>query len=221
MPTLDTCRKPRVALRCLPNASQLDSYEAVVDAYIRDCREAAQRERQFFKECGSLHKAIEFAALCKLPDGKRHPHQYRIPRRALAEAEAALQECADELRGCEAFHELDRLVRREIGAIAGVGDLTVYDVATRIGAHLDLAPEVVYLHAGAAKGAASLGFRGRGTVNPQELPRAFGRLRAYEVEDCLCIYKRQLAEISRVDRGVIITSCSPAKNPRRECGPAR
>jgi hypothetical protein len=56
-----------------------------------------------------------------------------------------------------------RSVRCEIGLIAGIGRLTVYDVATRIGAHVDLAPERAYLHAGTATGAKGTGNRsGRG-----------------------------------------------------------
>jgi len=86
---------------------------------------------------------------------------------------------------------------RKILPIAGIGILIVYDVTTWIGAYLDLAPEVVYLHAGAGKGAAALGFDKRGTVNRRDLPRAFWRLRANEIEDCLCIYKDELARIGK------------------------
>jgi hypothetical protein len=191
----DTCRKSRVTLRCRPKPGSLDSYDDVVDAYIRDYRRPAQRERQFFNECGSLERAIEFAALCKLPDCKRHPHHYRRARAALAEAESVLQGCAAELRDCETFHDLYRVIRREILPIAGIGILVVYDVTTWIGAHLDLAPKVVYLHAGAGEGAAALGFDKRGTVSRMDMPRAFWRLRAYEIEDCLCIFKDVLASI--------------------------
>jgi hypothetical protein len=174
----------------------MGSYSDVVAAYIRDWRPGAQGERQFFKDCRSLRRAVEFAALCKLPGGKRHPHQYRIPHTALAEAEGSLQACAAAIRDCETFDQLHGLVRREIGGIAGIGVLTVYDVATRIGAHLGLAPERVYLHAGAAAGAKALGLGGANTLGREGLPEAFHRLRAYEIEDCLCIYKKQLLEVS-------------------------
>jgi hypothetical protein len=196
MRTLDACRKTRMTRSCRPKLGSLSSCDEIVDAYIRAFRTSAQHERQFFKGC-SLKRAIEFAARCKLPSGKRHPHQYRIPRAVLVEAESILQDCADELRGCETFHDLYKLVRQEIGGIHGIGILTVYDVATRIGAHLDLAPEFVYLHAGTADGAAALGFAGRDTLDRMDLPRAFRRLRAYEVEDCLCSYKDQLKELAQ------------------------
>jgi hypothetical protein len=159
-------------------------------------RASAKRERQFFKGC-SLKRAIEFAAMCKLPNGKRHPHQYRTHRAVLVEAESILQECADQLRGCETFDDLYKLVKREIWGIHGIGILTVYDVATRIGAHFDVAPIQVYLHAGTADGAVALGFHRRGTLDRMDLPRAFRRLRSYEAEDCLCMYKEQLIELSQ------------------------
>src|SRR5690348_6205920 len=108
MRTLDTCRKPHVPLRCRPKTGGLDAYEDVVNAYIRDWRDSAQQERQFFRGC-SLKRAIAFAALCKLPSGNRHPHQYRIPRAVLTEAESNLQESAAELRACETFDDLYQL----------------------------------------------------------------------------------------------------------------
>jgi hypothetical protein len=108
-----------------------------------------------------------------------------------------LQDAAEKIRSCENFADLHELVRREIGRIAGIGRLTVYDVATRIGAHLRLAPERVYLHAGTAEGAKSLGIDAGESVSRSALPGAFRRLSAYEIEDCLCRYKRQLARIAR------------------------
>jgi hypothetical protein len=192
-----TCRDERERLSCRTERGNKDSYSGIVDAYIQDWREGAQRERQFFKSRRSLRRATEFAALCKLPSGKRHPHQYRIPRALLAKAESNLLECAAEIQGCETFKELHELVQREIGGIPGIGVLTVYDVATRIGAHLDLAPRRVYLHAGTAAGAKALGLEGRETLNRVELPKAFRRLRTYEIEDCLCLYKTQLLEVAK------------------------
>jgi hypothetical protein len=74
----------------------------------------------------------------------------------------------------------------------------VYDTATSIGVHLGLNPDRIYLHSGTADGAkAILRIRRRKTLNRSELPSAFMRLRCCEVEDCLCIYKRDLARIAR------------------------
>ena len=88
-----------------------------------------------------------------------------IEEGADAEAESNLQEAVAEIRSCKTFADLHDLVRREIGRIAGIGRVTINDVATRIGAHLDLAPERVYLHAGTAAGAKALGIKAGETVN--------------------------------------------------------
>jgi hypothetical protein len=53
------------------------------------------------------------------------------------------------------------------------------------------APDFTALHRIVA-GAAVLGFKGK-TLRPEKLPPAFSRLTAAEIEDCLCIYRRELA----------------------------
>jgi hypothetical protein len=64
-------------------------------------------------------------------------------------------------------------------------------VALRIAPWLRLTPALVYLHAGTRVGAEKLGLDVSGeTLDPKELPRAFAVLRADEVEDVLCIYKK-------------------------------
>jgi len=173
----------------------------VVRGYIRDHRERAAREVEFFKRCRTLSRAIEFATLAKLPSGKRHPHQRRIPRQVLTQAERNLQAMAFRLRQCRSFTEMHDFVGQQIGAVRGIGPLTVYDVATRIGAHLGFEPELVYLHAGTAKGAKVLGFdHCCDTLDPAKLPRAFRALRPREIEDCLCIYKAELAGLNAQPR---------------------
>jgi hypothetical protein len=130
------------------------------------------------------------------PNGKRHRHQNRIPRSVLAEGERNLQACRAEIARCQSFADLHDIVVREIRGIYGIGVLTTYDVATRIGAHLGLEPERVYLHAGTAEGARLLGLdHRRGDLGVEELPAAFRRLRPREIEDCLCIFKRDLASL--------------------------
>ena len=138
------CWETRKAIRCRANSGRMDSYGDIVDAYIRDWRVPAQRERRFFKSCTSTSWSNERSA-----------------------------------------------------ASSVIGRLTVYDVTTRIAAHLGLTPECVYMHAGTAVGAKALGLEATKTIGPMELPEAFRRLRPYEIEDCLCLYKRQLLEIAR------------------------
>src|SRR6266704_2317835 len=71
------------------------------------------------------------------------------------------------------------------------------------------APTRVYLHAGTREGAHALGVsKERAWVSPEELPAPFQRLRAGQIEDCLCIYR---ADLQRLDGG-------PAVKRRRARG---
>jgi hypothetical protein len=172
---------------------ELASYADVVDAYINNHRREAKSLLCFYRSFQSLEQAIEYAALCKLPSGNRHPHQRRIPKPALPEAERRLHTCAAELRKCKSFAELHALVRERIGGVPGIGALTVYDIAHHLGAFLKLEPDAVYLHAGTAAGAKALGhLHTAETLALADLPPEFSRLRPYEIEDCLCIYKHEL-----------------------------
>jgi hypothetical protein len=175
-----------------PNTRRPGSLAEVVDHYIGDHRECAQRERRYYAIQRSVAAAARAAALCTLPGGKRHPHQHRIPASVLQRAVAALS-AGD--WSADTFHDLYLQVRSIIGPIRGVGELMLYDVATRIGAKLELEPELIYLHAGTREGARALGLRGA-TIAKSELPEVFGRLTPGEIEDCLCIYKADLHRLA-------------------------
>jgi hypothetical protein len=171
---------------------QFHSLSDVIDAYIRSHRVSAAAEMDFFRD-NSFPVAIEYAALYKLADGHRHPHSYRRKLQALVEAHRRLRTIPEEMQRCSSFESLHTLIEQEIGGIPDIGPLTVYDVATRIGAHLQLEPEKVYLHSGTMEGARALGLGARRkTLEMSELPVEFRRLTAGEVEDCLCIYKDYL-----------------------------
>jgi hypothetical protein len=188
--------------------------DEIVDVYIREYRAAARAEMDTFRREESRAAAIRRAALCEFPDGKRHPHQYLIPRRLLELAEKRLQAAAKRLAAAADFDALHEIVRREIGSVHGIGKLMVYDIAQRIGAYLGKAPTLIYLHRGTKEGAAILGFHGD-TLDARKLPTAFLRLAPAEIEDCLCIYKDRL-------RGALTQShhnsgCGVARGQRRVC----
>jgi hypothetical protein len=167
------------------------SPEEAVSDYILRYRAFARVEMQTFEKETTLRAAIRRAALCLLPDGRRHPHQYRIPKPLLEEAEVRLQAIAGKLQRAADFAALHGVVEAEMDSLYGIAALTVYDIAHRIGAYLKKAPELVYLHRGTKAGAAVFGLRGV-TVDAKQLPTAFPRLTPAEIEDCLCIYKDQL-----------------------------
>ncbi len=178
----------------------------IVSDYIREYRDAARAEMRFFEIQRKHSEAIRKAALCQLPGGKRHPHQWRIPKALLEQVEGRLQGIGRKLAAAPNFAMLHDLVEQEIGAIKGIGALTVYDISHRIGAHFGKAPERVYLHAGTKKGAAVFGLGGD-SIDPWNLPFPFSRLTPAEIEDCLCIYKDDLRGAMR--------SASPCPSPCR------
>ena len=96
------------------------------------------------------------------------------------------------------FADLIDLVERYTADIHRFGTLAVYDTACRLGLYWGLNPEVVYLHAGTAKGAQALGLdMSRGHLEMSELPKPFRLLEPWECEDFLCIYKARLARLKR------------------------
>ena len=184
--------------------------DEIVTDYIREYREDARKEMRFFEIQRNPSDAIRKAALCELPSGKRHPHQRRIPRALLEQVEARLQGIGRKLARATTFDELHRAVENEVGGLKGIGALTVYDIAHRIGAHFRKAPERVYLHAGTRAGAQTFGIGG-GSFDPKVLPKAFYRLAASEIEDCLCIYKDNLRGSARTRH---VSGCGVAGRQR-------
>ena len=171
------------------------SLEQIVHAYIITWRRHAKEELEYYASQGSIRDAIRVAALSfRGKDEKRHDHQRRIPASVLATAERRLQAAAEELERASSFDELHDLISEKIGEIQGLGDLTVYDIAHRIGGYLELQPDAVYLHAGTRVGAKLFGLNGN-KANPRELPAAFQKLSAGEIEDCLCIYREHIAKL--------------------------
>ena len=167
------------------------SVDEIVNAYIREYRERARAEMNFYATQKSASAAIRVAALCLRKDGKRLDHQRRIPRRVLEQAEVRLQAVAKRLGNARDFSTLHQLVVSEIGQIKGIGYLTAYDIAHRISCYFGKHPERVYLHAGTKVGARALGIRGD-SFDPAALPKPFSRLTPAEIEDALCIFKDEL-----------------------------
>jgi hypothetical protein len=179
--------------------------DEIVSDYIHEYRDNARAERRFFEIQRSPSAAIRKAALCELPSGKRHPHQRRIPRDLLEQVEGRLQRIGRKLAKAVDFAGLHGLVEAEIGSIKGIGALTVYDIAHRIGTHFGKAPQLVYLHAGTRMGARAFNISGD-SFDPKMLPNAFSRLASSEIEDCLCIYKDELR------------ACAQSRTSRRKSG---
>jgi len=165
------------------------THEAVKH-YIKNRRDEGERELRWFAIQRTLVEVVSVAALARSPCGKRLHHQRRIPQSVLEQSRRRLLDCLPAIEQCSSFESLHELVRQQIRPIPGIGELTVYDTALRIGAKLHLEPKVVFLHAGTRLGAERLGIDVRRKyVDVSELPQPLRRLSAREVEDILCIYK--------------------------------
>ncbi|BCS54582.1 hypothetical protein [Geobacter sp. SVR] len=172
---------------CVPGSK--NSIAEIVDCY--NTRKCSETEEEAFYKALPLKGAIAAAAMAVLPGNKKHPHQYRIPNITLKAWVKAIfaQECI--IKSCKSFDELLSLL--EAQRLKGIGALAIYDTALRIGFSKNFYPTLIYLHAGTAVGAAQVAnIRGKQTLDRSELPPPFKALKPHEVEDCLCICKRQL-----------------------------
>ena len=180
------------------NRRQGDSTLAdLVSDYIEKYRGGMKRRLRDYKDQPTLNDAIEIAALCVSSNGKRHGHQRRITQSALNESARRLLGVQDEIKMCRDFDSLRGFVDSTVRGIRGIGPLTIYDTALRIGAKLDLYPKAVYLHRGVISGAKALGLNYRQKSIPiEDIPEPISSvLEPYEIEDFLCIYKGNLRKL--------------------------
>ena len=153
---------------CAPSGVTTTDLRSLIEDYRCKYQEDAARELRFFAPQRTFEDAVRQAALAQGPGGKRLSHQRRIPSRVLRKVERVLLAALEDLQEAGDFAALHALIEDLIGGIEGVGELMVYDTTLRISAKLDLAPEAVYLHAGARIGARALGSTPPG--NPSPLP---------------------------------------------------
>jgi hypothetical protein len=176
----------------------LQSFAEIVAHYLAEKKPKADNERRWFRIQRKIHYAVRLAGLASGPQGKRFRHQYCIPHTVLKKSSRALLRNLRRLGRCTSFDARFEQVHEVISPIRGIGPLTVYDTALRIGARLGLSPQKVYLHAGTRHGAAVLGFGpDRPSISLSELPKPLDELNAEEAEDVLCIYAADLARLAK------------------------
>lgn len=160
----------------------------------------------------SIDKVLE-QCVCR-----RHGHQYCIPQNAVDEAKIALKGSKfvsaskevpfikpnDKFNECFAdFEQFYDFVASVIGNITGIGPLTVYDTAKRIG-HLFDVPiypcQYVYLNAGASDGAKALLRRNNLKFREpiKDFEPHFGTFPSIFIEDILCIFKDSFSTLPSV-----------------------
>jgi hypothetical protein len=168
----------------------------------------SNKELDDFRKMATVQSAIERAAQAIDSSGKRYSHQRRIKKKAILRAAKLLCAASLVLECCEDFAKLHDAVESTVSGVFGIGPLYIYDTALRIGAKLGLAPEHIYLHAGARVGAARLGIDVRSKfITKNQVPRLLRELSAAEIEDVLCIYKDCFGAGSRKGLAELNRSC--------------
>ncbi|MCT7955415.1 hypothetical protein [Laspinema palackyanum] len=138
--------------------------------------------------------ALERAWLSRFADGKMHPHQRRVSSK-LAEGLNVSRQDGHQAQQFKTFAELHHWIESVTARVKGLGATTAYDVAQRLGMWLNLEPDLVYLHAGTAEGAALFKITGK-TTFLSNFPPEIQKLGATHAENFLCIYKDNLKSLS-------------------------
>lgn len=184
-----------------PPREELTSLSAIVrDWKWRFVEGDAKRFRdevvEYCRDADDFIEAVERAVASRRPNGKMHNHQSKVKEVDRRRFGYAIVNAIDPASVADFDSFYDRL--REIRP-KGIGPVTLYDVATRIGAYLEVEPERLYLHAGVADGWRTLGLpvnRSWGGRVPRELwPKPLRELPADQVEDLLCCYRALLPDV--------------------------
>jgi len=193
----------------------------LVDRYLED-QEAFDPKRwnplgsllDAYRELGNPGEVLEHAAYSRdlvagrhagVPGArsdKRHGHQRRIRKEAMAKALKRFRAEADEINSSASFEELYNRIKGICDSTKGLGPVYAYDTALRIGAFLKKRPKDVYLHAGVLEGArilkraGVLQWDGKQSRLPKKVfPLEIQRLAAHQIEDFLCGYRDGLAKM--------------------------
>lgn len=204
--------------RTNPPRREVDTLEGLVfDFKWRFPRDRRDMVVEYCREAYLLSQAVDRACASRTsPEigGKMHNHQSRVPeavRRAFAES---ILEVKGIRRQSPDFDSLFDLL--EARAVPGIGPVTLYDVATRVGAFLGVEPTSLYLHAGVRQGVRALDLalpsrwnadsgglamqwnrieRIRGDVVIARWPEFVG-MPPDEVEDFMCTYRSVFSDLA-------------------------
>jgi len=147
-------------------------------------------------EQNSLEAAIRVAVMSKNKNGKTESHQRRIYKDVYPNFQKNLINVKEKINNAKNFDELITIIFKH--KPFGVGELFCYDVALRIGYKLNKLPEKIYIHAGTRTGLEKLLNRKiyEETIYKHKLPEPFCscKLTPDQLEDFLCIYKKNLSD---------------------------
>jgi hypothetical protein len=196
-----------------------ETFGAVVRHYRRWRDDRAKEESWWAAKGLSFSDALDRAAHSRLGD-RKHDHQQLIPPATLDLCAARLSENSSRLEASRGFDDLLGVVHAVLNSIHGAGEMVTYDIADRLGLHLGLPPQRIYLHRGTRDGAKALGLwrRGLKSIELHEFHARYPEFRdlsAREAEDVLCIYKGVFAGLEPLPP-IDQRSCGSRKR-RRGC----
>lgn len=160
--------------------------------------------------CRFTPKVLERIVFGDHQEWLRH-HKYVNHRTLLREVSRKLKSYWPLRRTFATFEDLYESVRKDTEPICGIGHLTIYDIALRIGFLYDeplLPKEYVYIQAGALKGIVNLSsdplyshlFPPRawaaGAYPASDFTAAFGPMESMFIEDFLCVFHKELSRLS-------------------------
>jgi hypothetical protein len=144
-----------------------------------------------FYEDLEFETAIDYASTGKNPDGKMNQHQWRVGYKKGMQGFNLLIIALAEIKHCRKFEDIFSLTEKVKADIHGLGELWSYDTALRIGFNLNIYPQQVFVQQGVVKGVKMVlnGKRPKGRSLPINIfPNELQVLKAYEIENFLCIY---------------------------------
>ena len=161
---------------------------------------------EFCRQAPNFSRAVRRAVEARDENGKHHNHQSKVDITARRRLGSLIVKAA--MAGRFDLYDFDTL-HEHIDKIKpyGIGPVTVYDVAVRIGAYLGIEPKSVYLHAGVRQGLKALqvaldawehgghdkftdpSWLRRERIPVRHFPPPLNTMRADDVEDILCTYR--------------------------------
>lgn len=182
--------------------SDLNSFEDVARDYQQRYASKVEAEMAWFaSQSLSLPEAIE-RACASVIDGKLHPHQrgsFETWPEAPKEAADLLKPLGSKIAATRDFDGLHKIICTKLGLVPGIGAVTCYDIARRIGEWLrpKLEPTKVFLHQGTRDGVKALSPRANRERAPiSDFPEGLRSLTAAQLQDVLRIYRVTLARIA-------------------------
>lgn len=166
---------------------------------------------EYCRRAPSFHVAVARAVEARDADGKHHNHQSKVDigaRRLFGKRIVTRRNAVRRLVAKEDADKVFDLLHDLFDEIKpyGIGPVTVYDVAVRVGAFLGIEPTSVYMHAGVRQGMKTMvaampdwwehsGEPWRADrVSVKVFPPPLNSMRADDVEDILCTYREVFIE---------------------------